>query len=196
SHTIEIIRWDETRMHGEGLRRCQRQLFDLLVDIPRDELNGGLHFGHDALRFLHALEARLAEPFLLRHGANRVDVVLDILGNELLVATHTTLHVNEVIGVAHGTDALGDGLTLSAEALGLLASSFYILRPLLQARCRLWGTPWRRAVAMGEIRVPLLERLFGLHNGLGRRALFDSQRRCDRFTQLMLPMEEVWRVMR
>jgi hypothetical protein len=39
-------------------------------------------------------------------------------------------------------------------------------------------------------------RLFGLRHGLGRRPLFDGQRRCDRFAQVMLPMEEVRRVMR
>jgi hypothetical protein len=49
---------------------------------------------------------------------------------------------------------------------------------------------------MGAIRVPLLERFFGLHNSLGSRTLFDSQWRCDRFTQFMLHMEEVRRVMR
>src|SRR5262249_29487699 len=41
-----------------------------------------------------------------------------------------------------------------------------------------------------------LEPLFSLRHGLGRRPLFDSQRRGDRFAQLMLPTEEVRRVMR
>jgi hypothetical protein len=58
-------------------------------------------------------------------------MVLDILGDELPVATHTAFQVNEVVGVANGTDTLGDRLALSAEALGLLASSVYLLRYLL-----------------------------------------------------------------
>src|SRR5262245_30249178 len=103
-------------MHGEGLRWCQRQLLDLLADIPRDELNSGLHFGHDTLCFREALQARLAEPFLLRNGANRLDVMLDIRGNELAVAPYAALQVHKVVGVTDGTEALGDRLALSAEA--------------------------------------------------------------------------------
>jgi hypothetical protein len=41
-----------------------------------------------------------------------------------------------------------------------------------------------------------LERLLSPRHGLGRSPLFDGQRRCDRFAQLMLHMEEVRRVMR
>ena len=33
-HPIEIICWNKTCMHGEGLRRCQHQLLDLLAYIP------------------------------------------------------------------------------------------------------------------------------------------------------------------
>jgi hypothetical protein len=126
-------------MHGEGLRQCQHQLFDLLVYIPRDELNGSLHFGHDALRFLNALEARLAEPFLLRNGADRVDVVLDILGNELPVATHTALQGNEVVGVANGTDALGDRLAVWPKYSNSL--SYGWLRPFNRLHFGLSSSP-------------------------------------------------------
>jgi hypothetical protein len=71
-----------------------------------------LHFGHNALRFLDALEAGLTEPFLLRNGANRRDVLLDIARNELAVAPYAAFQVDKVVGVANGTDALGDCLTL------------------------------------------------------------------------------------
>ena len=90
--------------------------------IPRDELDGGLHFGHHALGFLETLQAGLAELFLLGNGADRVDVALDIPGNELAVATHAALQVDKVVGVADGADALGDLLALPGEALVLVAS--------------------------------------------------------------------------
>src|SRR5690348_1225849 len=60
---IKIIGWDQLGVHREGYRRCQAQLHDLLPYIPRDELDGRLHFGHDALGFLNALHAALVEPF-------------------------------------------------------------------------------------------------------------------------------------
>ena len=85
---------------------------DLLAHIPRDELDGRLHFGHHALGFLDTLQAGLAEVFLLGNGADRVDVVLDIPRNELAVATHAALQVDKVVGVADGADALGDLLAL------------------------------------------------------------------------------------
>ena len=49
-----------------------------------------------------------------------------------------------------------DQIALSAEALVLLASSVHVLRHRLQARCRLWGTPWRRAIAIGRDACPCL----------------------------------------
>ena len=142
------------RMHREGLRWCQRQLFDLLAHIPRDKRDGGLHFGHHALGFVETLQAGLTEPFLLRNGADRVDVALDISSNQLTVAPHAALQVDKVIGVADGTDALGHRLALPSEALVFVASRFRILLALLQARGRLWGTTWstlgRLAMGIGE----------------------------------------------
>jgi hypothetical protein len=82
----------------------------------------------------------------------------------------------------------------------LLASRVHCLRDLCQARRRLWGTTWttlcRLAVGVVESCVHPLERLFGLRHGLGGSPLFDGHRRCDRFTQCMLPMAEVRRVRR
>ncbi len=77
-HAIEIKRWDELGVHGEGGGRRQVELIDLLPHITRDELDGRLHFRHDALGFLDALQAALAEPFVLGNSANLLDVPLDI----------------------------------------------------------------------------------------------------------------------
>ena len=107
-HALKIIRGNEMGVHGVGHGRRQVQLTHLLPHIPRDELDGRLHFGHHALGFLDPLQARLAEVFLLGNGADRVDVLLDIPGNELAVATHAALQVDKVVGVADGADALGD----------------------------------------------------------------------------------------
>src|SRR6266436_7754439 len=78
-------------MHGVGHRRRQVSLTHLLAHVSRDELDGGLHFRHHAFGLFDAIEARLAEPFLLSNGANRVDVLLDIPRNERAVATHAAL---------------------------------------------------------------------------------------------------------
>ena len=64
------------RVHGVGHGRRQIQLTHLLPHIPRDELDGRLHFGHHTLRFRDPLQARLAELFLLGNGADRGDVLL------------------------------------------------------------------------------------------------------------------------
>src|SRR5712691_4857188 len=130
------------RVHSIGLRRRQVQLPHLLPYIIRHKLNGHLHFGHDALRFLDPLQACLAEPFLLDNSTNRVDVCLDITGNELAVSPSPSIQVNKVVGVTDSADTLGDRLALPGEALVLVASGFDVLRNLLQARCRLWGTTW------------------------------------------------------
>ncbi len=130
------------RVHSIGLRRRQVQLPHLLPYIIRHKLNGRLHFGHDALRFLDPLQACLAEPFLLDNSTNRVDVCLDITGNELAVSPSPSIQVNKVVGVTDSADTLGDRLALPGEALVLVASGFDVLRNLLQARCRLWGTTW------------------------------------------------------
>src|SRR5713101_4327269 len=142
-HALKIIRWNKMGVHSVGLSLRQISLTHLLPHIPRDKRNGGLHFGHHALGFRDTIQARLAEAFLLRNGAHRVDVLLDIPGNELAVATHAALQVDKVVGVADGADTLGDLLALFAEALVLVASGFHVLLHLLQAR----GYFWRAARA-------------------------------------------------
>jgi hypothetical protein len=152
----------------------------LLPHIPRNTLDGRLHFGHHTLGFLETIQARLAEVFLLRNGANRVDLLVDIPSDTFPVATHAALHVNTVVGAPNGADALGDRLALPDEALVLLARGCHVLYNLLQARCRFGGTPWTtlctRAVGVVAVLLHPLARLFGLRNGLSGRSLFDGHR--------------------
>src|SRR5215510_11655895 len=111
-------------MHGVGRRLRQVQLTHLLPHIARDERDGGLHFGYDARGFLETLQAGLAHVFLLGNGTERINMALDIPGNELAVATDTALQVDKVVGMADGAYALGDRLALPGETLGLLTSGF------------------------------------------------------------------------
>ena len=41
--------------------------------------------------FIDPLQVLLAEPFVLSHAVNRVNLVLDIRRNELAVSTHASL---------------------------------------------------------------------------------------------------------
>jgi hypothetical protein len=122
-------------------------------------------------------------------------VLLDIPGNELSVATHTALYINEVVSVANRADALGDLRALLGESLVLVTRGFHGLHNLLQTHYRLWGTtrppPDRLAIGVVEALLHSVESLFGLRNGLCGSPLFDGSRRCDCFAQLMLHMEEV-----
>jgi hypothetical protein len=74
----------------------------LLLYIPRNELHGRLHFGHDALGFLDASEGGLTQSFLLGDGAQRVDLGLDVTRHQLPVTTDTTIQVDEVVRVTNG----------------------------------------------------------------------------------------------
>ena len=57
------------------------------------KLDGGLPFRHDALSFLDALHAALAEPFVRGNSTHLLDVPLDISGNALTVSTHPALEM-------------------------------------------------------------------------------------------------------
>ena len=78
-------------VQGVGHRRGQVELPDLLAHIPRDKLDGGLHFRHHPLGFVDPLQAGLTETFVLRHAANGVNLRLDICRNEPAVAPHAAL---------------------------------------------------------------------------------------------------------
>jgi hypothetical protein len=77
-HAIEIIGWDERRVHreGGGLRQVQRM--NLLSHITGDKLNGCLYFGHHPFSFVDPTETALAEVFVLGDGAHRLNVSADI----------------------------------------------------------------------------------------------------------------------
>jgi len=59
-------------------------------------------------------QARLAAVFLLGKGAARVDVLLDIPGNELAVAPYPSIQINKMVVLVHSLEALGDLLSLRA----------------------------------------------------------------------------------
>jgi hypothetical protein len=187
------------RMHGIGLRRCQVQLTHLLAHISRHELDSHSHFGHHALRFRDAIQAYLAEAFLLGNGADGIDLVLDILCNQLAVAADTAIQVDEMIGVADGTNALAYLFSLLREALALLASCCHLLLGLLQAQCYLWRptrtTPPRLGVGIVEVLLHPVERLFSGRCRLRGGPLFGGHRGRDGLAQLMLHMKKVRRVL-
>src|SRR5215813_2532239 len=141
-HTIEIQCGNEMGVHSVGRRRRQVQLPYLLPHIPRDKLDGRPHFGYHALGFRDPIQACLAEVFLLGNGADRVDVLRDIAGNELAVTTHAALQVHKMVGVADGAHALCDLLALPGETLVLVVRCCHILGSLLQAWRHLWRTAW------------------------------------------------------
>ena len=78
-------------MQGVGHRWGQSELPDLLVHIPRNKLDGGLHFRHHPFGFVDALQAGLTETFVLRHAANGVKLPMDICRNEATVSPHASL---------------------------------------------------------------------------------------------------------
>src|SRR5262245_1260044 len=100
-HTLKGIRRNQRGVHGVGRGWRQVQLTHLLAHISRDELDGDLHCGHHALGFPETLQTGLAELFVLGNGTDRVDVALDIPGNERPIATHAARQVDKVVGVAN-----------------------------------------------------------------------------------------------
>jgi len=179
-HTLEIEGGNQMRVHGVGRGLCQVELTHLLSDVPRDKLDRRLHLGKHTLGFLDAIPARLAESFVLGNGAHRVNLRLDICGNELPIATHAALQIDKVVRMADSTDTLSDLLALCAEALGLLASHFSVPLELLQAGGSLSGAtrlPFCRRVARAlRLALYLLEPLLSLGGRLRSRPLLHGQR--------------------
>src|SRR5882724_951462 len=194
-HAIEIKRWDELGVHGEGDGRRQIELFDLLPHITRDKLDSRLHFRHNALGFLDAREAMLAEPFVLGKGTSLLDVLLEISGNELAVSTHPALQIDTMVVVADGTDAIGDLLAWLGQALVCTTGCFERLCGLLQAHGRLWGAAWTAlfglVVRAVQMRLDWLELLPCVGDGLVGGPLFGGHRRTDGLAEFMLHMEQV-----
>src|SRR5262249_35229544 len=123
-HAIEIIRWNQLGVHCEGDRRRHLELSDLLPHITGDKLDSRLHFRHHPLGFVDALQAALAELFVLGKGANLLDVLVDIRGDELAITAHPALKINKVVVVANATDARRDLCTLLSETLVLTTGRF------------------------------------------------------------------------
>jgi len=146
------------------------ELRDLWPHIPRDKRDRRLHFGQHALGFLDALQARLAEPVVLSHGADSVNLLLDISRNALPIATHPPLYIDKVVRMAESAETLSDLRSLRAEALGLLASHCSFLLELLQACGVLWRAPRAACVRLAaralqwslHLRKPLVSRGGGL----------------------------------
>ena len=128
------------RMHSEGLWRCQLQSFDLLAYIPETNSTVACILGTTRWAFVDTLRARLLETFVLGDRMNRLDMLLDIPGNELAVATHAALQVHKVVGVADGADARATCLALVSEALVFMTGRCDGLRHLLKDCGLLWGT--------------------------------------------------------
>src|SRR5215472_12896352 len=142
---IEIIGWNQLGVHGKGDRRRDIELLDLLSDITRDELDSRLHFWHHPLGFLDPFQAALAELFLLGNGANLLDMLLDIRGNESTVSAHAALEIDKMVIVANATDTRLDLFALRSEPRVLATGRFERLLGLLQAHGCLWG-PTRPAL--------------------------------------------------
>src|SRR6266498_3683803 len=142
-------------MHGVGPQRCQVKLTDLLAHIPRNKRDRGLHLRNHPLSFVDPIQAALTETFVLSHAAHRVHLCVDICRNALAVSPHAALSIDTVGGLADGTDALSDLLSLRAEALVLETRRLRFLCELLQACGGFGGATWaafaaaRCLVAMG-----------------------------------------------
>src|SRR5215471_3887920 len=103
-NAMQIIRGKRLGVHGKGDRGRYIELLDLLSHITRDELDGRLHFGHHPLGFLDTLHTALTESFVLGNGANLLDVLLDIRGNQLAVSTHPALQIDKMVVVPDAPD--------------------------------------------------------------------------------------------
>ena len=187
-------------MHGVGLQRCPVKLTDLLSHRTRNTFDRGLHCRNHSLGFVDPLQAGLTETFVLRHTADRVHLCVDICRNELTVATHAALSIDHVVDLADGTEALRDLLSLRAEALGLEARRLHCLCEMLQAGGSFWRATWAtllRCVAYAlPVPLSLLKPRWRLGGRLGSRPLLDGHGAGDCFDPCMLPMAEVWRVVR
>ena len=194
-HALERSGWDALGVPGKRCWRCQVELLHLLPHLPRDERDGRLHFRHDALGFLDAFSAALAEPCVRGHGAHLLEVSLDVRGDQRAVSTHPALAIDTRIGVANAAEALGDLFALRGEVLVLTTGRFEHLLGVLQVHACLWG-PARPALlrlVTRAWRVGLhpFELLPGFGDGLVCRPLLRGHGTGDRFDQLVLYMEHV-----
>ena len=199
-NAIEIIGWNQLGVHDKGNRRRSIELLDLLSDITRDERDSRLHFWHHPLGFLDTFRAALAEPFVLGNGANLLDMLLDIRGNESTVSAHAALEIDTMVIVANATDIRLDLFALRSEPRVLATGRFERVLGLLQAHGFLWR-PTRPALfglVICAYRVGLqpFELRCGFADGLLCRPFFGGHGTRDGFDPLVLHMKQVRCVMR
>ena len=192
---IEIIGRHQLGMHGAGDGRRHSELSDLLLDITGDELDGRLHFRHDALSFVDAFQAARAEPFLLGNRTNLLAVSLNICGDEWAVAAYSTLQIDKVVGVADASKTRLDLCALRSEPLVLTAGRFERLLGVLQTHRFFYGYCW--AVLCGLVpralrgTVQPCTLLCGFTDGLLGGPLLGGHGTRDRFDEFMRHMEQV-----
>ena len=116
---------------------------------------------------------------MLGNGAHRVNLRLDIGRNELPIAAHASLQIDQVVRMADSVEALGALLALGAEALELLARGLRFAFGLLSARRLRWvvSRPLRlRLIARTLQRaLGLIEPLLRGGGRLDRRPLLGGQ---------------------
>src|SRR4029453_8314322 len=166
-HALEIVRGNELGVHGEGDWGRQGELSDQLSDITRDELDGASHFRHHPLGFFDAFHAALTEFLLLGNGANLLDVLLNICGDELAVAAHPAFQIDKVVVVADAPDTRRDLCTLLSETLVLTAGRFECLLGLLQTHECLWGAAWTALLGLITRALRVALQPFELRCGFG-----------------------------
>ncbi len=162
-HAIEIRRRKALGVHGAGCRRCQGQWIALWPPITRDERAGRRHVGHDARGFLHALQAAVAEPFVLGQRTHRLHVRVDSSGHEVAVSPSPAREIDTMVVVADATDARGALRAWRSAALMRTTGRFERLLGWLTAHGRLWRAARTALFWLVTRRLPvrwhLLERL-------------------------------------
>jgi hypothetical protein len=187
-------------VQGVGRGRRHLQGMPLLRPIPRNPLDGRLHFGHDTRGGLDTIQARLAEAFLRGQATDHVAGLWHSARQARAMATHAALQGDNVVGVADGAQARRDLLARCGAGLVLVARGVHVLRSLRHTRDRLWGTTWptlcRRVIGVGTGLLHPGERLFCLGDRLGGRALLNGHGRCNGPAPLLRPREALRRVRR
>jgi hypothetical protein len=137
---------------------------------------------------------------MLGHGANLLDVPLDIGGDQLAMAAPPALKIDTVVGVAKATDARPALGPLLSETRVLTTGRCEGLLGVLSAQGVLWGAPWTALCGLVtcvlRVGLPPFELLPGCGDGLVGRPLFGGHGTRDRFDQLGLHMEQVGGVVR
>jgi hypothetical protein len=152
-----------------------------------------LHFQHHPLGFVDALQAALAECFLLGNGANLLNVPLDIIGDEVAIAAHPALQIDKMVVVTDAPDTRLDLFTLLRETLVLTTGRCEHLLGVLQAHGFLWGASWTGLFGLIIRALWIAWQPFELRCGFGDclegGPLFGRHGTRDRFDQLVLHMK-------